>query len=104
MELARQLHAVDFQLITPTGHRYLREQYLDEIETGELKYVAWEPEEMEVRMHVSVAMLRYRATLEVDAGRGQASIFRCWHTDSYELNDGFWQVVWSQATRIESGL
>ncbi len=100
MDLARQLHAVDFQLITPTGHQYVRDQYLDEIETGELKYAAWDPEEMEVRMHASMAMLRYRARLEVDSGTGQASIFHCWHTDSYELIDGLWQVVWSQATAI----
>ena len=25
---------------------------------------------------------------------------RFWHTDIYELRDGRWQVVWSQATRI----
>jgi hypothetical protein len=99
MELARQLHAVDFQLITPTGHLYLRDQYLGEIETGQLKYMAWDPEEMGVRMHANVALLRYQARLEVDSGRGQAS-FRCWHTDSYELIHGLWQVIWSQATAI----
>ena len=43
MDLARQLHAVDFQLITPTGHLYLKDQYLGEIETGQLKYLAWDP-------------------------------------------------------------
>jgi len=100
MDLARQLHAADFQLITPTGHLYLRDQYLDEIETGQLKYLSWAPEEMEVRMHANVTMLRYQARLEVDSGRGQASTFHCWHTDSYELIDGIWQVVWSQATAI----
>jgi hypothetical protein len=100
MDLARQLHAVDFQLITPTGHLYLRDQYLDEIETGLLKYLAWDPKEMEIRMHANVTMLRYQARLEVDSGRGQASNFHCWHTDSYELIDGLWQVVWSQATAI----
>ena len=100
MELARQLHAVDFQLITPTGHQYVKDQYLDEIETGQLKYIAWDPEEMQIRMHANVTLLRYQARLEVDSGRGQASIFHCWHTDSYELIDGLWQVVWSQATAI----
>jgi hypothetical protein len=102
MDLARQLHAVDFQLITPTGHQYLREPYLAEIETGELKYVVWEAEKMEVRMHTNVTMLRYRARLEVDSRRGQPAVFHCWHTDSYELIDGLWQVVWSQATAISS--
>jgi hypothetical protein len=100
MELARQLHAVDFQLITPTGHSYRGDQYLGEIETGQLKYMAWDPEEMEVRLHATVALLRYQARLEVDSGRGQASTFQCWHTDSYELINGLWQVVWSQATAI----
>ena len=100
MDLARLIHATEFQLITPTGHLYLGNQYLDEIESGKLKYVAWDPEGMEVRRHASVAMLRYQARLEVDSGRGQASILRCWHTDSYELIDGLWQVVWSQATAI----
>ena len=100
MDLARQLHAIDFQLITPTGHLYLGEQYLGEIEGGQLKYIAWDPEEMEVRLHANVAMLRYQARLEVDAGRGSASALHCWHTDSYELINGLWQVVWSQATAI----
>lgn len=100
MDLARQLHATDFQLITPTGHSYRRDQYLYEIESGELKYLSWEPEKIEVRLHTNVALLRYRARLEVDSGTGQPSIFRCWHTDSYELIDGLWQVVWSQATAI----
>jgi len=100
MEVARQLHAVDFQLITPTGHLYLRDQYLGEIESGQLTYIAWVPEEMEVRMHAKVAMLRYQARLEVDSGAGHASTFHCWHTDSYESINGLWQVVWSQATAI----
>jgi hypothetical protein len=100
MDLARLLHAADFQLITPTGYRYLGNQYLDEIEAGQLKYMAWDATEMQVRMHASVVMLRYQARLEVDSGRGQALIFHCWHTDSYELIDGLWQVVWSQATAI----
>jgi hypothetical protein len=99
IDLARQLHAADFQLITPTGHLYLGDQYLREIETGKLKYRAWDPDEMEVRMHANVTLLRYQARLEVDSGRGAAT-FRCWHTDSYELSNGLWQVVWSQATAI----
>ena len=100
MGLARQLHAVDFQLITPTGHLYLAEQYLGEIETGQLKYLAWDPKEMEVRTHTTVTLLRYQAKLEVDSGTGHPSTFHCWHTDSYELLNGLRQVVWSQATAI----
>jgi hypothetical protein len=100
MELARQLHSINFQLITPTGHLYSADQYLGEIEAGQLKYVAWDPEEMDVRMQAQVALLRYQARLEVDSGTGRTSTFHCWHTDSYELINGLWQVAWSQATAI----
>jgi hypothetical protein len=31
---------------------------------------------------------------------GEPSSFACWHTDSYELHNGSWQVVWSQATLV----
>ena len=41
-----------------------------------------------------VAVLRYRARISFDDGPG----FTCWHTDCYELRNGQWQVVWSQAT------
>jgi hypothetical protein len=95
MPLAWQLHAQDFQLITPSGRSYSRERYLGMIGEGELVYKHWEPGAMQVRMHERMALLRYQATLEM----GSAP-FQCWHIDSYELTDGLWQVVWSQATKI----
>ncbi len=100
MALAWQLHAQDFQLVAPIGYSYSRDRYLGEIETGLLQYLAWEPHAIEVRLHATVALLRYQATLKVDSGAGPASTFDCWHTDSYELIDGLWQVVWSQASAI----
>ncbi len=100
MPLARQLHSADFHLVTPTGSSYSKERYLDEIESGALKYLRWEPEAIEVRMQAQLALLRYRATLEVDSVGGRSSVLQCWHLDSYELRDGLWQVVWSQATAI----
>jgi hypothetical protein len=39
---------------------------------------------------------------ELDAGDGHGAPFECWHTDSYELSEGAWQAVWSQATAIKS--
>lgn len=100
MALAWQVHAQAFQLVTPTGYSYSRDRYLGEIETGLLQYLAWEPRAIEVRRHATVALLRYQATLKVDSGAGPASAFDCWHTDSYELIEGLWQVVWSQASAI----
>ncbi|MEO6927720.1 MAG: nuclear transport factor 2 family protein [Casimicrobiaceae bacterium] len=100
MPLARQLHAPDFQLITPNGFAYSRDRYLGEIESGQLRYALWEPGEMQARVSAGMVLLRYKATLDVDSVGGRVSRLTCWHTDSYEINDGQWQVVWSQATAI----
>ncbi|HEY1394424.1 MAG TPA: nuclear transport factor 2 family protein [Methylibium sp.] len=98
--LARQLHADDFHLVTPIGRSYSKDRYLSEIENGALRYHSWVPGAMQVRSFGSTAVLRYQATLELDSGGGRTPPFRCWHIDSYELINGLWQVVWSQATSI----
>jgi len=102
MALAWKLHSPDFQLVTPRGRPFTREQYLGKIEQGILRYLRWEPGEIDVRMHGDSAVIRYQATLELDSGDGTGEPFQCWHIDSYELNDGQWQVVWSQATMIRT--
>jgi len=101
MELAWQLHAPDFQLITPSGRSFTRDRYLSKIEEGVLRYLRWEPGPMDVRVHAETALVRYQATLELDSGDGHGTPFQCWHIDSYELNGTLWQVVWSQATAIK---
>lgn len=101
MELAWQLHAPDFQLVTPGGNAFARGQYLGKIEAGTLRYLRWEPGPMDVRMRGETALIRYQATLELDSGDGHGTPFRCWHINSYELNETRWQVVWSQATAIK---
>ena len=100
MPLAWALHAPNFQLVTPKGNAFTREQYLGKIESGVLRYLRWEPDVIAVREHGDSAVLRYQARLELDSGDGTGTPFQCWHIDSYELNDQHWQVVWSQATRI----
>ena len=45
---ARRLHADDFQLVNPAGGALSREQYLGQIASGELDYLVWEPEAIEV--------------------------------------------------------
>jgi hypothetical protein len=96
-----QLHAPDYQLITPPGRTYTRERYLGEIESGTLRYLRWEHGAMNVRVSERMAIVRYQATLELDAGDGHGTPFACWHTDSYELADDVWRVVWSQATAVK---
>ena len=100
METAYQLHADDFQLINPAGGALSKEQYLGGIASGDIQYHLWEPESIAVRVQGQIAILRYQAQLEISVNRQRAALRRFWHTDSYELRDGRWQVVWSQATEI----
>jgi len=101
MELLWQLHAPDYQLVTPSGRTFTRERYLSDIESGRLRYVRWDAGPMDVRVCEQMALVRYQATLELDSGNGHGTPFECWHTDSYELRSGLWQAVWSQATAIK---
>jgi hypothetical protein len=97
---AQPLHADDFQLITPIGMALSREDYLGAIAVGHIKYIAWEPGDIAVRLHGTAAVIRYRARLEVIFGGHPVRPVNYWHTDTYEHRDDRWMVVWSQATTI----
>jgi hypothetical protein len=99
-EEAQQLHAEDFQLINPFGAVLSKEQYLGGVASGEINYLVWEPETIEVRMYGEGAVIRHRSQLEIVVGGQPMPLLHLWHTDSYEKRDGRWQVVWSQATEI----
>jgi hypothetical protein len=99
MEVAEQLHADDFQLINPFGGSASKEQYLSGLASGQVKYLLWEPDAIQVRIYSDAAIIRYQAQIQIVVG-GNADGGRFWHTDSYEKRDGRWQAVWSQATRI----
>ena len=59
MDVARELHADDFQLITPSGSTYSKEEYLGSIASGVLNYLLWEPDSpIEVRFYGSAAVIR----------------------------------------------
>ena len=100
VELARSLHADDYQLVTPGGATLSREEYLDGIATGDLDYRVFESaSEIAVRIFDRAAAVRYQARIEIlVSGELDSGLF--WHTDIHESRDGRWQAVWSQATRI----
>ena len=101
METANRLHATDFQLVTPGGGTYSKDEYLGGITSGEVDYVIWEPvSEIAVRLYGHAANIRYRSQLGIRF-RGQESVGFYWHTDTYERKNGQWQIVWSQATQIK---
>nr|AIA12381.1 Unknown Function [uncultured bacterium] len=100
VEVAEPLHAEDFQLITPSGRKVSKAEYMGDIASGVINYLSWEPGAIEVQVYGEVAIIRYRAEIEIVV-RGERSHFRSWHTDSYRKSvDGQWEVVWSQATEI----
>lgn len=102
MEVARRLHADDFQLINPLGGTLSKDEYLGSIASGEIDYLEWVPGEVEVRVYEDAAVIRYQARLKIVVrGMPDAPSGRFWHTDLYERRGGQWQVVWSQATQIQ---
>lgn len=102
LEVARRLHAADFQLINPAGAMLTKEQYLRGIASGEIDYRIIEPDSaLDVRLYGAVALVRYRSRLEIVVGGRLVPLRRYWHTDSYEKRDGRWQSVWSQCTAIQ---
>jgi len=96
MATAERLHAHDYQLITPAGKTFNREDYLAAIAAGPF-YAKWDMGAVDVRLSPTIAIVRYQARLEFPSGNAVT----CWHTDSYELRDGQWQAVWSQATAMQ---
>jgi hypothetical protein len=101
LDTARRLHADDFQLINPGGGVLTKTQYLEGIASGYLNYRLWEPDSaIDVRHYGGGAVIRYRSRLHMSLGGAEGELRQYWHTDLYELHDGSWQVVWSQATAI----
>jgi hypothetical protein len=101
-DTADVLHAADYQLITPSGTPLTKSEYLGSIAAGQMRYLAFEPvSPIAVRSGPQTAVLRYQAYISIEQGDDRADL-TCWHTDYYELRDGRWQAVWSQATRIAS--
>jgi hypothetical protein len=101
LDMARRLHADDFKLVNPDGQSLSKDQYLEQIASGELDYVLWEPDVNEVRRYGDAAVLRYQAQAQAVFAGQRTPLRRFWHTDVYEKRNGRWQAVWSQATLIQ---
>jgi hypothetical protein len=100
MAVAADLHADDYQLISPGGRTLSKDEYLAGVESGELDYHVFEAASaIAVRVFHEAGVVRYQARIEI-AFSGQFDSGLFWHTDFYERRDGRWQAVWSQATRI----
>jgi hypothetical protein len=98
MDRAAELHADDFQLVTPSGRSLSKDEYLESVRTHDIDYASWEAGEIGVRHYGDAAVLRYPAEISFIVDEVPTPRRRTWHMDLYERRDGRWQVVWSQAT------
>jgi hypothetical protein len=99
IEVARPLHADDFQLITPNGSEVDKQQYLGQIESGILDYKIWDADTICVRMYHNAAVLRYSDKdfqVFMDGKLATSGVLK--HTNLYEKRNGQWQIVWSHAS------
>ena len=102
MAVADQLHADDFQLVTPRGTVLSKKDYLSRVASGAVNYQVWAFDSpIAVRLHDHVALIRYRSRLDNIVDGQALGLRRYWHTDTYEQRNGRWQAVWSHATAIE---
>jgi hypothetical protein len=102
MEVAQRLHADDYQLINPMGGVLTKQEYLSAVASGDIDYLEWEPETIEVKLFGNAAVIRYRAPLRIVVKAApNAPSGRFWFTDLYEKRNGQWQIVWSQATQTQ---
>jgi Domain of unknown function (DUF4440) len=74
---------------------FSKEAHLGAVAGGILHYLAMELDSpIDVRMYHDVALIRYRAQIEIEEqGQGYPRA-PYWFTDAYEKRDGQWQIMW----------
>lgn len=95
MPVIESLHAPEYELVTPAGRLFRRDEYLGLIAEAPF-YAGWEHSDMQVRASEDLAVIRYRARLSFPSGK----VVDCWHMDVYERRATGWMAVWSKATAV----
>lgn len=74
-------------------------EFIRSLRTGELRYVSIEPENTEVRLYGTTAVVTGRAAMKVRS-EGRESSFQIRFIDVYVRRKGQWQMVAWQSTRL----
>jgi len=74
-------------------------QFISSIRSGELKYASIVPSDLKVRFHSSAAVVTGRAAIRAEV-RGQPMTMELRFTDTYAFQDGRWQMVAWESTRM----
>lgn len=93
LPVVEELHAHDYELVTPAGRVLSRAEYLGLICEVPF-YSDWTLGPLRARIDETIAVLRYPAKLCFPS----AQAMEVWHIDVYQRRAGLWQAVWSQAT------
>lgn len=99
------LHAPEFVLINPSGGAWSKAKYLGGVLSGDINYRRFTAvSDIDVMVDGSLAVLRYRSAIDIHVQGQEAGPLECWHMDCYRATSAgaSWQVVWSQATEIQS--
>lgn len=100
IEAAEDIHADNFQLVTPSGSARTKSEYLGLIERARSSISFGEPLDIDVRIHGDAGCLRYRSKLNIVVDGFEVGQGDYWHTDYYEKRRDRWQVVFLHATAI----
>ena len=97
----QRLLADDYHLINPGGQQVGKFDLVNGIREGFISYSLWEVDgAMAVVSSETMAVVRYRASLQVTVQGEAQPPQRLWHTEVYQQLAGAWQAVMSQDTRI----
>jgi uncharacterized protein (TIGR02246 family) len=99
----QRLLADDYHLINPGGQQVGKFDLVNGIREGFISYSLWEVDgAMAVVASEAMAVVRYRASLQVTVQGEAQPPQRLWHTEVYQQRDGAWQAVMSQDTRVSA--
>jgi ketosteroid isomerase-like protein len=93
------LLADDLVYIHTTGEMETKQQFLERIRSGALRYNAIEPSETVVRTYGPVALVTGRAKVKVTMGGNDRDVDMR-YTSVYRLTGDRWQLVSWQSTRV----
>jgi len=82
-----------------TGQFETKQQFLDDLRSGKLKYEFIAPEDVLVRLYGTAAVVTGRARVQVRM-QGQALGFQIRYTGVYAKRTGHWRLVAWQSTRL----
>ena len=82
-----------------TGETQTKTQFLETLRTGSLKYEQIEPADLNVRFYGETAVVTGHSTMHVQS-QGRRQVFQIRFVELEVLQNGRWQTVAWQATRL----